>query len=127
MVQVMLTIIVSQRRMQETMQALRSLMLPLQAEPGFVSCRLLQEVEVDNAICYLEEWLTAEDLDRSIRSNHYTRLLALMENAAEPPNFRVCWVTEIKGLEHLEAARNCAISGRRRLPDACGEDTKGSQ
>jgi quinol monooxygenase YgiN len=107
MVQVMLTMVVHPRRTAEMIQALRSLMVPLQAALGFVSCRLSQEADDANTICYQEEWDTSDDLDRQIRSSHYTRLLALMEAAAEPPNLRLNWVTEVKGLEYLEAVRLC--------------------
>jgi len=95
------------RRRAELIQALRSLMLPLQAAPGFISCRLCQEADDANTLCYAEEWHTAEDLDLQIRSIHYTRLLAIMEGAAEPPELRLNWVTEVKGLEYLEAVRLC--------------------
>ena len=95
------------RRTAEMIQALRSLMLPLQAAPGFVSCRLFREADDANTICYAEEWHTPEDLDRQIRSSHYTRLLALMEEAAEPPELRLNWVTDVKGLEYLESVRLC--------------------
>ena len=37
----------------------------------------------------------------------YTRLLAIMEQAAEPPELRLNWVTDVKGLEYLEAVRLC--------------------
>ena len=86
-------------------QALRSLMLLLQAAPGFVSCRLCQEADDANTICYAEEWHTPEDLDRQIRTSHYTRLLELMEDAVEPPELRLNWVTDVKGLEYLESVR----------------------
>ena len=87
------------------LQALRSLMLPLRAAPGFVSCRLCRDADDADTICYAEEWSTAEDVDRQIRSSHYTRLLAIMEEAAEPPDLRLCFVTEVKGLEYLEVVR----------------------
>ena len=105
LVQVMLTLVSHPRRVREMVQALRSLMLPLKAEPGFVSCRLYREVDGANTICYLEEWHSLEDLDRQIRSSHYTGLLALMEEAAEPPDLRLSWVTDVKGLEYLEEIR----------------------
>ena len=95
------------RRRADMIQALRSLMLPLQAAPGFISCRLCQEADDANTILYVEEWHTPEDLDRQIRSSHYTRLLAIMEGAAEPPELRLSWVTDVKGLEYLEAVRMC--------------------
>jgi quinol monooxygenase YgiN len=107
MVQVTLTMVCHPRRRVEMIQALRSLMLPLQATTGFISCRLYQEVDDANAICYAEEWRTPEDLDRQIRSNHYTRLLEIMEEAAAPPELRLNWVTEVRGLDYLEAVRLC--------------------
>ena len=107
MVQVILTMVVRPRRRAEMIQALRSLMLPLQAAPGFISCHLCQEADDANTICYAEEWQTSEDLDRQIRSSHFTRLLALMEEAAEPPELRLNWVTDVKGLEYLESVRLC--------------------
>jgi quinol monooxygenase YgiN len=107
MVQVMLTMVAHPRRTAEMIQTFRSLMLPLQAAPGFVACRVCQKADDANTICYLEEWATPEDLDRQIRSSHCTRLLALMEEAAEPPELRLNWVTDVKGLEYLEAVRLC--------------------
>ena len=80
-------------------------MLPLRAGAGFVSCRLYQEADSPEALCYVEEWRTSEELDEQIRSNHYTRLLALMEEAAEPPGFQLNWITAVKGLDYLEAVR----------------------
>jgi len=105
MLQVALTMVAHPRRRAEMIEALRSLMLLLPAAPGFVSCRLCQEADDANLICYLEEWQNPEDLDRQICSNHYTRLLAIMEEAAEPPEFRLNWVTDVRGLEYLEAVR----------------------
>ena len=51
-----------------------------------------------------------EDLDRQIRSSHYTRLLVIVEQAAEPPELRLNWVTDVKGLEYLESVRLCKES-----------------
>ena len=95
------------RRRAEIIHALRSLMLPLQAATGFISCRLCQETDHGDTVCYTEEWHSPEDLDRQIRSIHYTRLLAIMEEAAEPPELRLNWVTDVKGLEYLESVRRC--------------------
>jgi quinol monooxygenase YgiN len=107
MVQVTLKMVSHSRRRAEMIQALRSLMLPLQAAQGFISCRLCQETDDANTVFYTEEWHTPEDLDRQICSSHYTRLLAIMEEAAEPPELRLNWVTDVKGLEYLEAVRLC--------------------
>ena len=85
-------------------QAMRSLMLPLQAAQGFMSCYLYQEADDGNTLCYIEEWQTHEDLDRQIRS-HFTHLLALMELSAAQPKLSLKWVTDVKGLEYLAAVR----------------------
>ena len=105
MIHVSLAIVVHPQRAAEMTQALRSLMLPLQGEPGFISCRLYSQVDDHEALCYVEEWQTAQDLDHQIRSIHYTRLLALMEEAVLPPDLRISWVTDVKGIEYLEAVR----------------------
>jgi quinol monooxygenase YgiN len=104
-VQVILTMVVPPRRTTEMKQTLRSLMLPLPAAPGFILCRLYQEADDKNTICYMEEWDTPEDLDRQILSSHYTQLMTLIEAAAEPPELRLNWVADVKGLEYLEAVR----------------------
>ena len=105
MVQVILRMVAHPRRTAEMIQTLRSLMLPLPAETGFISCRVYLDADSPEVLCYIEEWRTPEDLDRQILSSHYTRLLALMEDAAEAPELRVNWVTDVKGLEYLEAVR----------------------
>jgi quinol monooxygenase YgiN len=86
-------------------QGLRTLMLPAQAAPGFIDCRLLVDAEHPNSLNYVEKWRSTEDLDRRIRSSDYTRLLALMENAIEPPEVEFRWVSQVKGLEYLATLR----------------------
>ncbi len=90
-------------------QAFRSLMLPVQAAPGFLSCRLFLDASDPGALYYVEDWRTTEDLDRQICSTRYTRLLELMEEAAQPPELRLSWVTDVRGLDYLEAVRNSAL------------------
>ena len=107
MLQVMLTMVPHPGRRAEIVSALRSLMLTLQAAPGFLSCHLYQETDDSDSLCYIEEWNTREDLDRQISSNHYTHLLALMEQSAEQPKLSLNWVTDVKGLEYLATLRLC--------------------
>ena len=107
MVQVTLAMVVYPRRREAMIHALRSLMLPLLAAPGFISCRLFRDADNPNTIFYVEEWHSQGDLELQIRSTHYSRLLSIMEEAAEPPELRLNWVTEVRGLEYVEAARVC--------------------
>ena len=107
MIQVCLSLLAKPQDTAAMIQTLQSLMLLVEAEPGLLACRLYVNADNPDAICYVEEWQTPEDLDKLIRSSHYTRLLALMEAAAEPPDLRLNWITEVKGLEYLEAVRLC--------------------
>ncbi|MEW6251131.1 MAG: hypothetical protein AB1716_10825 [Planctomycetota bacterium] len=50
---------------------------------GLCLIRAVPGVSAPQTICYIEEWQKSQALDRQIRSNHYTRLLALIEEAAE--------------------------------------------
>lgn len=86
-------------------RTLRSLMLPLQAAPGLIGCRLFVDADNASAICYVEEWQSTAELDGAIRSIHFDQLLAVLEQAAEPPDLRLSWVSEVKGLEYLAKVR----------------------
>ena len=88
-------------------QALHSLMLPLQAAPGLIASALYIESNNPDAICYVEEWQSREEMDQQLRSDHYGRLLSIMEAAAQPPQIRFSWVTDVKGLEYLGSVRLC--------------------
>jgi quinol monooxygenase YgiN len=107
MLQMILRLTVHPKRNAGMIRAFRSLMLTLPAEPGFISCRLYIEDDTTNVLCYMEEWRAAEDLDRQIRSKHWTMLLALMEGAVEPPELRFQWISDEKGLEYLATVRAC--------------------
>ena len=87
------------------LRTLRSLMRLVQAAPGLLTARLFVDADNPNAICYVEEWQSSRELDQQIRSSHFAQLLSVMEEAAEPPDLRLSWVTEVKGLEYLEEVR----------------------
>lgn len=105
MIQVVLRMVTDPERTVELVKAFRALMLPLRASPGFASCGLCADTDRPELLCYQEEWQTAEDLNQQIRSSHYTRLLSLIEEAAEPPELHLKWIVDVKGLEYLEMVR----------------------
>jgi quinol monooxygenase YgiN len=92
-------------RLEEIVQAFWSIIGPTRVEPGCLTCGLFQEVGNPEAFHYQEEWLTAEDLERHMRSARYERLLAIMEAAAEPPRIQYCSVEKTRGLEYVETIR----------------------
>ena len=93
----------------ELVDALWTVTRPAQQARG---CRFVQVYRWTNddlRIDYVEEWDDAEALSAHFGSERFTRLLELLESAAEPPlvEFRV--VSETHGLEyiaqHSKAAR----------------------
>lgn len=88
----------------EIVQTLRSLVGPTQAERGCASCRIQHDEEDDNVLTFVEEWETQEDLDRHMCSDEYRRLLVVMDMSAAPPEVTFRTVSDVAGLERIEAA-----------------------
>jgi len=89
-------------------QLLRALVAwagPTAVESGCLSCRVLQESSAPQAFCYQAQWKTHDDLLRHIRTDHYKRLLALMELGTTPPLVEFHTVTETRGLDLIECTR----------------------
>jgi quinol monooxygenase YgiN len=107
-IQAVLEIKVSQSRLDELIRAFKSLMTSAQAECGLIACKLYHQVGNETLLCYVEDWQTTEDLERQIRSNRYTQLLALMETAIEMPSMEFRTVSQTQGLEYLQAVRSSA-------------------
>lgn len=77
----------------------------IQLNRGCLESQLFTESHDPRNLCYTEVWDTEENLCSMLRSEHFTRLAALMETASEPPilNFRM--ITVIHGLEFAGQAR----------------------
>ncbi len=86
-------------------KALRMLLRAARAETGFISGRLCLGADDPDATLYEERWQTREDFEDQLRSSRYTRLLALMESAAEQPSLEFHFVSETRGLEYVAAVR----------------------
>jgi len=78
---------------------------PTSVESGCLSCRILQENNEPQAFCYQAQWNSQDDLVRHIRTDHYKRLLALMDLGKEPPLVEFHTVVETKGLDLIERTR----------------------
>lgn len=89
----------------EMLRAFRSLIVQAQAEEGCAECRLYEEPDNCESLCYMEEWTTPEHLESQIRSVRFTRLLSLMESAAEPPVLKFSFVSDTRGLDYVEKVR----------------------
>jgi len=89
----------------DIVQALRILRLPTQLNGGCACTHLYCEVDNQDDLCYIEDWPRCEDLTRDVRSDRFSRLLALMETAAEPPVLEFRFVSETRGLDLVEQVR----------------------
>jgi quinol monooxygenase YgiN len=79
---------------------------PAGVESGCLSCRILQEESDPVAFCYQAQWKTRDDLLRHIRSEHFKRLLILMDLASEPPLIEFHTISETQGLDLIQHARS---------------------
>jgi quinol monooxygenase YgiN len=100
-------IVVTETKREQVRRALAAWAGPTAVESGCVSCRILQEGSNLDAFWYEAQWRSRDDLLQHLRSDHYKRLLMLMELGSESPLVEFHTVTETKGLDLIEFAR-CA-------------------
>jgi len=101
-----LRIVVRAAKREELRRALAAWIGPTQVESGCMNCRILQEDNEPRSFRYEAQWKTQDDLMRHLRSEHYKRLLVLMDLGEEPPVVEFHTVTETKGLDLIQRARN---------------------
>ena len=89
----------------DVLKTLRMVMGPTRAQLRCISCQLYQDVEDKNLVYLIQEWESQEALDDHIRSDHYRKVLAVMELASEPPEIRFITATHTAGMELIERLR----------------------
>jgi quinol monooxygenase YgiN len=84
-------------------EALRSLMVPTRREHGCVSCQLQLSSESNDPsrIRYTEDWSSEEALREQVRSDRFPRLLAVLDQASEPPEIRFDLASGVRGLDFV--------------------------
>ena len=103
MVRMTVILVASHSRGHQRVQALRSLMTLTRLEHGCLTCTVWSDLE--STVRYVEEWATELDLNRRMRSDPFTALLAVMEGAKEPPEVRFDFCTLSRGLDYVEEIR----------------------
>jgi quinol monooxygenase YgiN len=98
-------IVASPNNRAELGRALFSLLGQIRAEPGCKSCLLYQDWSDANVLYIESRWETLSDLKHHIRSEKYKWLLLLIELGVERPAIEFLTVTEVKGLDFIEATR----------------------
>jgi len=105
MIQASLRIVAPPEKRDDILRTFRSLPGPTRVAPGCLGCRIYGDMEDENAIIYVEEWQTTEDLERRLQSEQYRRILAMIEISTEAPELRFNTISETTGLEYLAAVR----------------------
>lgn len=105
MFQVSLRMLARPHRSLEAIKALRSIRTAAQTERGFIASRIYQDVDNPEALCFEQDWSSEQELKSHIRSSCFTDLLMLMETAHAAPVLEVHSVTDMAGLEYVEAVR----------------------
>ena len=63
------------------------------------------EVTDESKVRYVEEWTAEAAMRLRVRSDQFTRLLEVLESAAEPPCVQFDFVTETRGLDYVAEVR----------------------
>ena len=100
-----LRIVAPPAKRNEVVRTLNSLLGPTRAQPGCISCHIYSEVEDRNVLILLEEWDSQADVDSHLRSNHYRKVLALMDMSNTQPEIKFDTISDTKGIEAIESAR----------------------
>jgi hypothetical protein len=92
-------------------EALRSLMVLPQPDRHSLGCWLYVDALDPNSLCYMEAWAHPKDLEREILSERFTRLLSVMESAAQRPVLEFQFCDQTRGLDLVEEVRNAMARG----------------
>ena len=103
MVRMTVVLVASHPRAQHLVQALRSLMTLTRLEPGCLTATVWSDL--DSTVRYVEEWDTEADMERRVRADTFTSLLAVMEGAEEPPGIRFDFHSFSRGLDYVRQIR----------------------
>jgi quinol monooxygenase YgiN len=104
-VQLLIRLMAPPGRLQQTIQALRSVMSPAHPGRGGAGAHISSDVGDGNVLYYAEDWSDVESLNEHLRSLQFGRTLALMETAAEAPSLEFRFVSDTRGLEYVAEVR----------------------
>jgi quinol monooxygenase YgiN len=82
--------------------ALHLLMTSTRGEPGSVACSVSADLAEKGKIRYTEEWQSEDALRRQFRTDRFKSLVALVENATDPPVVEFLLPGGSRGLDYVE-------------------------
>jgi len=119
MTQVFLRLTAPASRTPEILRALEAFRLPAELDRDCVLTQLGTDAQDPDVVVYLEDWLTADALERRVASPSFRGLLSLIEQAAEPPTLEFREISQTRGLEYVAGVRQAAAAAAAdagRLP-----------
>lgn len=105
MVQARIRISVPPEKLKEVLQTFRAILAPIRAEPGCISCNCYLDAEVENNVCFIEEWQGGDDLNSHLRSGHFRILAGAMKLFIKEPDIMFHIIASTAGAEAITAAR----------------------
>jgi quinol monooxygenase YgiN len=84
---------------------LHSLAADTRAMRGCVGCSVSTDIGKRGTVRYTEEWQTEDDLRRRLRSDAFSYLAALVEDATDPPRIEFTLAHGTRGLDFVEEVR----------------------
>ena len=90
---------------EDFVEALRSALRPARLHKECLAVRVLRDIDEPATICCLEDWSSEAAAARRVASEPFSQLLSLMEASPSPPSLDFRFVSEVRGLEFVEAAR----------------------
>jgi quinol monooxygenase YgiN len=101
MIQATFRLVAPAGKREEFLDVLLYLKGPTEALPECRACWICQDVANANAILYLVQWDSQEDLETHLRSERFRRLLPYIEMSVEPPAISFGDIAHIRGIEFL--------------------------
>ena len=105
MLQSILRIIVFPEKRKASLELMDSLIGPMNIIPGCIHYRMYQDLENENRLAIEQKWESEAALHRFIRSNIYLKILELIELSSQPPEILFNTISNIGGIEVVEALR----------------------
>jgi len=98
----------SAKRHAEVLEILRSVVGPVESQPGCLSCHIYEEDGPDQATMLCGKWKTQVALQEHILSDLYLRVLAACELSDQAPEFCFHHVSKTQGMDLVQKLRGCS-------------------
>jgi quinol monooxygenase YgiN len=96
---------VSPEKRKEVLQTFKAILGRIRHEKGCISCNCYVDVESENIIFFIEEWMTRDDLGTHLRSVHFSVLIGAMKLLNKEPDIRFNTIASTAGAEEIKTVR----------------------